>query len=281
MKEPIFILANPRSGSSVFRLILNSTEKSIFPPECGFIQWLYPKYGHWNFDNFTHSAFVGPFVEDVLTSKKMGGWGLSFQRLYDFLEKENPNSYGEACALVYKFYGMKMGKDVEIWGDKNNYYIHHLDTISEIYPNAKYIWLKRNPKDVCASYLKVNELPNDLEFKPKMPVHVDYIFDEIKENYKKIEYFLTNVDKYKKYVVNFEDILSKDESILDEISQFVGIDMVEALNNFDKKLYFDEPNETMAWKGKTKEVLDINYINTYKSHPKAAEIESYYNKIEW
>lgn len=281
MKEPIFILANPRSGSSVFRLILNSTNKSVFPPECGFIQWLYPKYGHWNFDKFTHDAFIGPFVEDVLLSKKMGSWGLSYQRLYDFLEKENPNSYAEACYLVYKFYGMKHNKEVEVWGDKNNYYIHHLDTISEIYPNAKYIWLKRNPKDVCASYLKVNELPNELEYKPQMPVHIDYIFDEIKSNHTKIEEFLKNIEDSNKILVNFEDIISKNEDIVNELNSFVGIDMNEAVDNFDKKLYFDEPEITMAWKSKTKESLDSSYINTYKSHPKADEIENWYNKIEW
>jgi hypothetical protein len=275
MKEPIFILANPRSGSSVFRLILNSTDTSIFPPECGFIQWLHPKYKNWN------RGMIDDFVIDVLNSKKMEGWKILEYPLNVYLKFHNPITYSEACYLVYKYYGELNGKNVEIWGDKNNYYIHHLDTISEIYPNAKYIWLKRNPMDVCASYLRVNELPDTLEYKPKMPIHIDYIFNEIKENYTKIEDFLTNIEKSNKYVVNFEDILSKNKSILDEISKFVGIDMLDAMDNFDKKLYFDEPNETMAWKGKTKEVLDTSYINTYKSHPKAIEIESNYNKIKW
>jgi len=275
MREPIFILANPRSGSSVFRLILNSSHNSIFPPECGFIQWLYPKYKNWNKD------MVDDFVIDVLNSKKMEGWDLSYPNLSTYIHISNPKTYADACSYVYKFYGLKLGKDVQIWGDKNNYYIHHLDTISEIYPNAKYIWLKRNPKDVCASYLKVNDLPDTLEYKPKMPTDIDFIFNEIRENYLKIEDFLKNIDESNKYLVNFEDILSKNESILNQISKFVGIDVIEAMNNFDKKLYFDEPKEMMAWKGKTKEVLDINYTNTYKSHPKAAEIELNYNKIEW
>ncbi len=275
MKEPIFILANPRSGSSVFRLILNSTDKSVFPPECGFIQWLYSKYKNWNID------MIDEFVIDVLNSKKMEGWNILEFPLNVYLKLYNPTTYSEACYLVYKYYGELNGKDIRIWGDKNNYYIHHLDTISEIYPNAKYIWLKRIPKDVCASYLRVNELPNTLEYKPKMPIHINCIFDEIKENYTKIEDFLTNIDKCNKYLLNFEDILSKNESILTEISEFVGIDMEEAIDNFDNKLYFDEPMQTMAWKGKTKEVLDTTHINTYKFHPKSSEIELGYNKIEW
>ena len=33
----------------------------------------------------------------------------------------------------------------------------------------------------------------------------------------------------------------------------------------------------MAWKGKTKEVLDSNYINTYKNHKLKKEIETIYS----
>lgn len=275
MKEPIFILANPRSGSSVFRLILNSTNKSVFPPECGFIQWLYPKYKDW------HSDKIIDFVKDVLESKKMEGWNLKYEPLVLYIALSNPKSYSEACYLVYKYYGELNGKDVMVWGDKNNYYIHHLDTISEIYPNAKYIWLKRNPKDVCASYLKVNELPDDIQYKPKVSNDIDDIFNEIKENYNKIEEFLENIDNSNKILINFEDIITKNSIVLNELGLFVGIDMSKAMFNFDKKTYFDEPEITMAWKGKTKEKLDESYINTYKLHANSQTIEEKYDKCIW
>ena len=275
MKEPIFILANPRSGSSAFRMILNSTNESVFPPECGFIQWLYPKYKDW------HSDKIIDFVKDVLESKKMEGWNLKYEPLVLYIALSNPKSYSEACYLVYKYYGELSGKDVKVWGDKNNYYIHHLDTISEIYPNAKYIWLKRNPKDVCASYLKVNELSDDIQYKPKVSNDIDDIFNEIKENYTKIEEFLKNIDDSNKILVNFEDIITKDDKILNELGSFVGIDISKAMFNFDKKIYFDEPEITMAWKGKTKEKLDASYIDTYKLHKNSQLIEEKYDKCIW
>lgn len=275
MIKPIFILANPRSGSSAFRLILNSTSKSVFPPECGFIQWLYPKYKDWNSDK------IFDFVKDVVNSKKFEGWNVSYENFSTYVHISKPKSYAEACYLVYEFYGIQHNKKVKIWGDKNNYYIHHLDTISEIYPNAKYIWLKRNPKDVCASYLKVNELPNTIQYKPNVSNDVEEIFTEIKQNDTKISDFLTNIKDSNKILVNFEDILTKNQSVLNSLGSFVGMDMNQAMDNFDKKIYFDEPEITMAWKGKTKEKLDNSYVNTYKTHPKADEIESKYNKLKW
>jgi len=275
MREPIFIIANPRSGSSVFRLILNSSSNSVFPPECGFIQWLYPKYKDWSFDK------IDEFVKDVLNSKKIEGWNLLDYPLSTYIKFSNPKSYSEACYYVYRYYGEINGKDVKVWGDKNNYYINHLDTISEIYPNAKYIWLTRSEKDICASYLKINELDSDIPYLPKVSNDITKIFEEIKENYKKIEHFLKNIDKNNKLSISFEDILSLNETEILKLGDFVGIDVFDSINNFNNKIYFDEPKITMPWKGKTKEKLDNSYINTFKNHPQSSEIETIYKKFKW
>lgn len=273
--SPIFILANPRSGSSVFRLILNSSSYSVFPPECGFIQWLYPKYKNWN------SNMIDDFVVDVINSKKMEGWDLQHTNLSTYIYISNPQSYAEVCFYVYQFYGLKLGKDVKVWGDKNNYYINHLDTISEIYPNAKYIWLKRNPKDICASYLKVNELSDDIQYKPKVTNDIYQIFGEIKENHKKIDSFLTNINKSNQICVNFEDIISKNTNTISQLSDFTELNINECIDNFNKKIYFDEPEITMAWKGKTKERLDTSYVDTYKTHKLSNDIDSIFSTMLW
>lgn len=272
-KDPIFILANPRAGSSAFRLILNSTSTSVFPPECGFIQWLYPTYKEWSVDS------ISQFTEDVINSKKMEGWNLNYELLLKFIEKNKPNSYGEACALVYKFYGMNQNKEVDIWGDKNNYYIHHLDTISEIYPNAKYIWLRRNPMDICASYLKINDLPNDIQYKPNVSNNIDEIFNEIIKNSETIIHFLDNINTDNKIIINFEDVLLQDTQKLNELSKFTSIDIDSAISNFNKNKYFDEPEITMAWKSKTKTELDSSYVNSYKLHPQHNAIYKSYERI--
>ena len=42
-----FILGNPRSGTTLLRVILHSHENIIVPPECGFLTWLYKDYYDW------------------------------------------------------------------------------------------------------------------------------------------------------------------------------------------------------------------------------------------
>ena len=40
----LFIIGNPRSGTSLFRIMLSCHPEIIVPPECGFIQWWHDKY---------------------------------------------------------------------------------------------------------------------------------------------------------------------------------------------------------------------------------------------
>jgi len=42
--NPIFIIGNPRLGTSLLRVILNAHPNLVIPPECGFAMWLYPQF---------------------------------------------------------------------------------------------------------------------------------------------------------------------------------------------------------------------------------------------
>jgi hypothetical protein len=56
-KKQVFIIGNPRSGTSLLRIMLNSHSSMVVPPECGFIQWWYQKYKDWP-SNYTINDFV-------------------------------------------------------------------------------------------------------------------------------------------------------------------------------------------------------------------------------
>lgn len=270
MNPPYFIIANPRSGSSIFRILLNHHSNTIFPPECGFIQWLYSKYKNWNPNK------VNEFVKDVLNSKKMEGWNLMHEPLLTYIKLTNPTSYAEACYLVYKYYGELNGKDVKVWGDKNNYYIDYLNELNKIYPNAKYINLTRNPKDICVSYLNLQKIEDGVKYKPNVPTNIKDIASSIKSNQTKVNNFLSQINPSKVYNINYEDLMVSPQEELIKIGSFLGLDFINVLSNFNSKIYFDEPEITLKWKEKIKGALDPSRINTYINHPQLKEIEKYF-----
>ena len=171
MNKPIFILGNPRSGTSLLRSIINSHDNIIIPPECGFLQFLHAKYQGFNFS----IKILNTFVEDLFLTKKIEGWFLDKQNLKEYLFQKKPNNYQYLVYLVYKFYGeTNQNKKVLYWGDKNNYYLHHLDLLNSIFVNSRYIQIIREPKDVVSSYLNVHRLPNS-KYKPRFSNNISDI----------------------------------------------------------------------------------------------------------
>ena len=174
INKPIFILGNPRSGTTLLRLMLNNHPNIVIPPECGFIEWLYPKYKNW--DILDDNSKVKSFLKDLAKTKKFETWHLDLEFISKYLSKYNPSTYQELCGLVYYSFGVENRKtDIIRWGDKNNYYITRLDVISQIYPNAQYILMVRDGRDVSASYKDLTKLETTSIYKPNLPNKIEDI----------------------------------------------------------------------------------------------------------
>ena len=165
--NPFFILGNPRSGTSLLRIILNAHPNIVVPPESGFLQWWHHKYGDWNWHDNT--LRIESFLTDLLSSKKIEAYKLNKKGLKKFILEANPDSYSKLIARVYIFYSRN--KTLLTWGDKNNYYIHHIPLLKRLYPKAKYIHLVRDGRDVACSYLELeHSIDKEVLYRPNLPV---------------------------------------------------------------------------------------------------------------
>lgn len=267
-----FILGNPRSGTSLFRLMLNAHNKAIAPPECGFMQWWYEKYFNWEIkDNFSNR--LNQFIEDLFSSKKIESWNLDKMDLKEFIQKQNPNNYNELTACVYLAYGNKRSvADVLI--DKNNYYIKHLDLLTKIWPSAKFIHLVRDGRDVVCSYRELNKLNTKSDFKPILPEKIEDIAKEWTENNIHISQ-LSNTYKYT--LVRYEDLLENPEFSLEKVCNFLDIDFdTQMLKYYElKEDFLIEPKETLDWKKKTQEKPDLKRIGQYYSVLNNEEVQDF------
>lgn len=251
MKQaPFFILGNPRSGTSLFRLMLNSHPEIVVPPECGFLQWWYRKYKNWNKNCCQDLEVVKQYCNDVLSSKKIENWNIAPKALINQIKLDKPASYAELSVLVYKQYNTKKKGLV---GDKNNYYIQHLNLLDEIYPSTKYIHLVRDGRDVASSYLKLSEQKLNSPYTPQLPSKIEDIAVEWQANVILIDDFLNSKEGL---VIKYEDLVKNPQKTLKEVTDFLGVAFSKDMFLFYKKEYHDEPQSTMGWKGKTLERLD-------------------------
>jgi hypothetical protein len=260
-----FLLGNPRSGTSVFRLMLNAHKDILVPPECGFLQWWYLKYKDWSVGSNSQSD-IESFVEDVRKSRKIETWNLDYSNLKKFIIKDAPKDYGELCLGVYRFFAFQRNRNVKIIGDKNNYYIHHLDDLKKIWASSKFILIIRDGRDVACSYMALNELKSESPYKPKLPKDIRQIaFEWVNNNSNVISFFNTlSEDRYT--IVKYEDLMSDPSDVLSKVCLFLNVAFDPKMLDYylDNLTSLEEPEATLDWKRKTLEKPDVSGIGKYK-----------------
>lgn len=260
-----FILGNPRSGTSLFRLMLNAHPEIICPPESGFMHWWWGKYKNWNQSN-NNEKDIQAYINDILKSKKIETWNFDRDVLHDLIIESQPVNYRELTTLVYLNYQQNDVTEIKYIGDKNNYYINYINDLIEIWPDAYFIHLVRDVRDVYCSYLEVNNLVTDSPYKPTLssnPSEVanDWLINNVEiEKVKKIK-----PDRY--YFLRYEDLILDTKNTLKKLCDFLNIEFSKKLLNY----YINgsktnlEPKETLDWKTKTKEKPDTSKVNRFKS----------------
>lgn len=259
----VFILGNPRSGTSLLRIMLNSHPLIASPPECGFLHWWYPKYENWTRKDSIDLIKINAFVDDVLSSKKMETWHLNKELLTSKILSEQPLDYSSLSELVYATWAlMNSHKNPQVIVDKNNYYIHHLKDLVKIWPDARFIHLIRDGRDVACSYLAMESLKTDSPYKPKLPSNISDIAIEWLTNNENIFQFLNHLEEGTTHIIRYEELVTRTESMLNSICEFLEVPMsLEMLNYYNHN---DEPRSTSDWKKKTFEEPDIRNIGKYK-----------------
>lgn len=229
--------------------MLGAHPQVVSPPECGFIQWNFPKFEQ---ADFTLPTTQADFARAVLSSKKMETWGLTFEALQAAFSKVAHPSYATLSEAVFYAYASHLGKDhVRHAVDKNNYYIGHLDTLFAAIPAASYLHLVRDVRDVACSYLDLESDAHQGAYAPKLTTDLAEIGREWNEANLRVHHFLS--DK-KHHVVRYEDLLTQPEATLRGVFDFLQLPFHPQVLEYYR--FNDEPEETMGWKKRTLNPVD-------------------------
>ena len=252
-QQPFFIFGNPRSGTSLFRLMLNSHPHMVVPPECGFVEWLYDDFGHKDLS----PAVYCDFISKLFDSRKFETWGMEKTALLSIIEDVRPESYQGLVREVYLAYARRNGKAVRVFGDKNNYYINKVEKVDGIFPGCKKLFIVRDGRDVACSYLELKGRDIDSDYRPNLPEKIEDIATEWK----------SSVDTMMHWVakgalrIRYEDLVADPRKTLTDVCQFLGVEYSPEMLEFYKNN--DEPDSFKGWKEKTFTPLAPGSISRY------------------
>jgi hypothetical protein len=156
MSDPLFIVGNDRSGTTMLRLILDRGPDVAIPPESMFLT------------DFADAFKAGEprdpdaaarFVHEVWNHPKVRLWELPGEPPAVPPGLAPADAYRFAVEAPFKAYAAKHAKPR--WGDKTPHYVNHVDHLLELWPRARFVVLVRDGRDVAISLRKMPFGPNN------------------------------------------------------------------------------------------------------------------------
>lgn len=278
----LFIIGNPRSGTSLLRLMLTCHTKITVPPECGYIVWLHKKYHDWSVDCSKSKEQVENYINDLFLCKKFETWGLTQEEITQHITTNIPKNYKELSLAAISCYCKKSGKIPFLFGDKNNFHTAHLGLLEEIFGNPKFIHIVRDGRDVACSYREVIANESKSTYAPKFRTEMEYIAKEWVENVTRFEQFSLAIPESRKITIRYEDLTAAPPKTLSKICAWLNIEFESNMLDFHihnrNKLL--EPAATLDWKKRTTKPISNETVGRYKKHLMQVELDAFH-KIAW
>lgn len=143
------IVGSGRSGTTLLRAMLDSHSEMAIPPESHFITRLAEQRARYELgERFAVEAFVG----DLVRQRRFRAWGISEPELLDLLRRSVPRDYPEAIRRIFGLYAQRRGK--ARFGDKTPGYVSEIGQLAELLPEARFLHIVRDGRDVTLSYLE-------------------------------------------------------------------------------------------------------------------------------
>jgi len=216
-KQPVFLIASVRSGSTVLRLMLDSHPNIVNPGEFDFI-----------FDKVADDGSP----PDIAHYQE---W-LKFDRIF-LATKLKVDTSLNYTSLINSFVDqMQQPGSVLVMNVHRHFY-----RIPNIFPNAKYIHLIRDGRDVARSCIGMGWVGN-VYYGIDMWRDAETAWDRLKETLHQTQYL----------EMKYEDLLADVELGLGKICQFLGFEYSRSMMDYASKSTYSLPDKSLSYQWKTK-----------------------------
>tara|TARA_B110000037_G_C17105262_1_gene499620 strand:- start:679 stop:1659 length:981 start_codon:yes stop_codon:yes gene_type:complete len=239
-----FLIASERSGSNLITKLIGAHSTYCAPSPPHLIRAFYDKVDAYNKLNIDDNW--GALVEDFLEmfNAKIATWNttIDFEELYHIKDKS-------FVGLIH--YSYKKEATIE---HKNSIFIKEVKTyklfdfLQKHFPNAKFVYLVRDPRDMALSW-------------KNSPVHRGDLVRAAKIWQEDQSQSIALLEKYpeKLFLIRYEDLVSNQEEELKKVCSFLGIAFEKSMLDFHKsKLSVENAKQTDNWKNLNKGILSNN-----------------------
>jgi len=147
------IVGVPRSGTTLLRFMLDSHPSLAIPPETGFLAWPLHRLGM----IAPRETLFRLITRHPLKSGPWQDFGLDALEFREQLRQIQPFNLGDGVRAFYRLYAEKQNKPR--YGDKTPLYCRHIKAIEKFLPEAHFVHVIRDGRDVALSLRNMSFAP--------------------------------------------------------------------------------------------------------------------------
>jgi hypothetical protein len=156
-----FVVGIARSGTTLLRLMLDAHRELTIPPETHFLPRLFNHFDRWTKEGVEGDELRERAMELITSHPRWGDIDLDPELVRRRMADHDPLTAGDAARSFYEAYASAVGKPR--WGDKSPPYTWKAKRIQRELPEAHFIHLIRDGRDVALSLSEVSWGPGDLQ----------------------------------------------------------------------------------------------------------------------
>src|SRR5688500_911792 len=240
-----FVVGMNRSGTTLLRMMLDSHPELTIPPETHFVP-----------DVIRAMADSGAGPESALAAmqrhREWPAFGFRDEQVLARLRARVPLSAGTAVRSFYELYMEEQGKPR--WGEKTPRYVTKMPMIQRAIPEARFIHVIRDGRDVALSVL--DRTVRDLT-----------AADIARRWQKKITKAREDSPKLEHYTeIRYEDLILDTEPVLRRVCEFIELPWDDAMLNYHERSAerLQEMARALPAEGRAKELSVERRLKTHE-----------------
>jgi hypothetical protein len=210
MDSPIFFVGTPRSGTSLISRIIGSHARIAVPFESHF----YKDFAGWRglYRDLGKRKNRDRLLRDLLQSAHLRAWDprVDEQAASDLIEASGRFDFSGVVAGIMKAWSRAQGK--ERWGEKTPAHIFFAEEILDGFPDAQFVHIVRDGRDVAVSWKQVPFGPKHVFPSAMRWVDVLEAGRKLKEKLGARQYL----------ELRYEDLLSNPEQVVQGVCKFLN-----------------------------------------------------------
>jgi hypothetical protein len=217
-RSPVFVLGHSRSGTSLTcRLFLDHLGVN-FGTESQFIVRYRQRLGHYG--DLTDRRRLRWLLEDISRERFFARTRQNFGFVFDIdraLESIAAPTYANAVRAIFEQFAHAQGRPR--WGDKTPDYCHHLPVLRDLFPDAQFVHVVRDGRDVANSLFRTG-------FGPKNAYEAARSWTTL---LKEIREFRDTCQPGAFLEIRYEDLTGHPSAVLATVGRFLGIANADAV----------------------------------------------------